>query len=233
MPTPGNEQKWKILNQWVVQFFEQLKKALILFRHSTDILKKGRIVLTPYGGRMEYAISNTPLIIHLKDADKVQKGKRWSQVMYLYYLIGWKIDACQEMEVTGLIEKMEKDKCFILALDGDVDFDPPALDSVLNRMRRNDNVAACCGQIHPKGSGWLVGYQRFEYAVGHWLQKTAEHVLGCVLCSPGCFSVMRVSNLANPNVMAMYKSLAKGVIFFYTILFVFLHQFSENDKKNF
>ncbi|CBY40705.1 unnamed protein product, partial [Oikopleura dioica] len=49
----------------------------------------------------------------------------------------------------------------------------------------------------------------FEYAVGHWLQKSAEHVLGCVLCSPGCFSLMRVSYLNNPNVMAMYKSLAQ------------------------
>lgn len=205
----GNARKWKILNQWVTQFFEQLENALQLFRHPTDTLKKGRIIITPYGGRMEYEIGQTPLVVHLKDADRVQKGKRWSQVMYLYYLIGWKIDACQKMEISGLVDKLEKDKCFILALDGDVDFDPPALDSVLNRMKRNDHVAACCGQIHPKGSGWLVAYQRFEYAVGHWLQKTAEHVLGCVLCSPGCFSVMRMSNLAYPNVMAMYKSLAK------------------------
>ena len=94
-------------------------------------------------------------------------------------------------------------------MDGDVDFDPPALDLVLHRLMRNPKVAACCGQIHPTGSGYLVGYQRFEYAVGHWLQKTAEHVLGCVLCSPGCFSLIRVSHLAKPNVMAMYKSLAK------------------------
>lgn len=26
---------------------------------------------------------------------------------------------------------------------------------------------------------------------GHWLQKTAEHVYGSVLCSPGCFSLVR------------------------------------------
>ena len=77
--------------------------------------------------------------------------------MYLYYLIGWKIDACQEMEN---VKQLEKDKCFILALDGDVDFDPPALDLVLNRLLRNDDVAACCGQIHPKGDGYLVAYQR-------------------------------------------------------------------------
>ena len=81
--------------------------------------------------------------------------------------------------------------------------------SVLNRLLRNEKVAACCGQIHPTGSGYLVAYQRFEYAVGHWLQKTTEHVLGCVLCSPGCFSLIRMSALAGPNVMAMYKSIAK------------------------
>lgn len=81
---------------------------------------------------------------------------------------------------------------------------------VLDRCMRNDKVAACCGQIHPTGSGWLVAYQNFEYAVGHWLQKSAEHVLGCVLCSPGCFSLMRISYLNNPNVMAMYKSLAQN-----------------------
>ena len=80
---------------------------------------------------------------------------------------------------------------------------------VLNRLLRNEKVAACCGQIHPTGSGYLVAYQRFEYAVGHWLQKTTEHVLGCVLCSPGCFSLIRMSALAGPNVMAMYKSIAK------------------------
>ena len=25
-------------------------------------------------------------------------------------------------------------------------------------------------------------YQKFEYAIGHWLQKATEHMLGCVLC---------------------------------------------------
>lgn len=27
----------------------------------------------------------------------------------------------------------------------------------------------------------------FDYAIGHWFQKAAEHVLGSVLCCPGCF----------------------------------------------
>ena len=44
-----------------------------------DSLRKGKIVITPYGGRLEYNIAGTKLIVHLKDADKVQRGKRWSQ----------------------------------------------------------------------------------------------------------------------------------------------------------
>ena len=70
--------------------------------------------------------------------------------MYLYYLIGWKIDACRLKSDRKLVQK---DKSFILALDGDVDFDPPAFELVLDRCLRNDKVAACCGQIHPTGSG--------------------------------------------------------------------------------
>ena len=50
----------------------------------------------------------------------------------------------------------------------------------------------------------MVWYQKFEYAVGHWLQKTAEHVLGCVLCSPGCFSLFRGAALMDDNVMKKY-----------------------------
>ena len=63
----------------------------------------GKVMVTPYGGRIEYNIAGTPMVIHLKDSEKCQRGKRWSQVMYLYYLIGWKIDACSDMTGKALI----------------------------------------------------------------------------------------------------------------------------------
>lgn len=56
-------------------------------------------------------------------------------------------------------------------------------------------------------SGPIVWFQIFEYAVGHWLQKATEHVLGCVLCSPGCFSLFRGSALMDTNVMRKYTIL--------------------------
>jgi len=58
-----------------------------------QVFENGQVFTTPYGGRLVYMLETTPLIVHLKDADQVQKGKRWSQVMYLYYLLGYKMDA--------------------------------------------------------------------------------------------------------------------------------------------
>lgn len=54
--------------------------------------------------------------------------------------------------------------------------------------------------------GPMVWYQKFEYAVGHWLQKTAEHVFGSVLCSPGCFSLFRGSALMDDDVLKRYTT---------------------------
>ena len=52
----------------------------------------------------------------------------------------------------------------------------------------------------------MVWYQKFEYALGHWMQKATEHVLGRVLCSPGCFSMFRAKALMDHNILKMYAS---------------------------
>jgi len=57
-------------------------------------------------------------------------------------------------------------------------------------------------------TGPMVWYQKFEYAIGHWMQKSTEHVIGSVLCSPGCFSLFRGSALMDDNVMAKYATQA-------------------------
>lgn len=51
----------------------------------------------------------------------------------------------------------------------------------------------------------MVWYQKFEYAIGHWLQKASEHILGCVMCSPGCFSLFRGSSLVDDHVLRTYQ----------------------------
>ncbi|TMS33223.1 hypothetical protein L596_000986 [Steinernema carpocapsae] len=42
----------------------------------------------------------------------------------------------------------------------------------------------------------------------HWFQKAAEHVFGCVLCAPGCFSLFRASALMDDNIMHKYTKMA-------------------------
>ena len=73
-------------------------------------------------------------------------------------------------------------------------------------MKRNPGIGAACGRIHPTGTGFMQWYQMFEYAIGHWLQKSTEHVLGCVLCSPGCFSLFRGKAIMSDNVMRTYTT---------------------------
>ncbi|XP_061164528.1 chitin synthase chs-2-like [Saccostrea echinata] len=160
---------------------------------------------TPYGGRLEWNLpGGNNLIAHLKDKTKIRHRKRWSQVMYMYYFLAYKL-----MKIPKKTRRQKRtiaENTFLLALDGDVDFQPKAVQLLVDRMRKNPDVGAACGRIHPIGTGPMVWYQKFEYAVSHWLQKAAENVLGCVLCSPGCFSLFRGSSLMDDNVMARYTT---------------------------
>lgn len=60
--------------------------------------------------------------------------------------------------------------------------------------------------INFHSTGPMAWYQKFEYAIGHWLQKATEHMIGCVLCSPGCFSLFRAKALMDDNVMRRYTT---------------------------
>lgn len=62
--------------------------------------------------------------------------------MYLYYLLGFR---CKKED--------KLDNIFLLALDGDVDFQDGAVKMLLDRMRRDPDVGAACGRIHPIGIG--------------------------------------------------------------------------------
>merc|ERR1719186_893218 len=162
---------------------------------------------TPYGGRLIWTLpGKTRIVCHLKDKDKIRHKKRWSQIMYMYYLLGYKL---MELPISDERKEVMAENTYLLALDGDVDFQPDAAIRLVDLMKKNKGVGAACGRIHPTGSGYMPAYQTFEYAVGHWLQKATEHVLGCVLCSPGCFSMFRGKAIMDDNVMRKYTTVAK------------------------
>ena len=61
---------------------------------------------TPYGGRLTWVLPGGNLLIaHLKDKMKIRHKKRWSQVMYIYYLMGYKL--LGDLEI---VEKLYKKK---------------------------------------------------------------------------------------------------------------------------
>ncbi|XP_014772462.1 chitin synthase chs-1 [Octopus bimaculoides] len=216
----------RVPNGYVREFVDLIPEAAESVAKGFIRLNDFKKVSTPYGGRLELVMpGDTQMIIHLKDKDKIRHKKRWSQ------LLGFKMfgdrgtdnEICVSTEVPGLKKRKTKshsnasilnhlsdedfkriEKTFILTLDGDVDFKPNSVKLLIDRMLKNSKVGAVCGRIHPVGSGPMVWYQQFEYAVGHWLQKAAEHVFGCVLCCPGCFSLFRASAIMDDNVIRAY-----------------------------
>ena len=65
------------------------------------------------------------------------------------------------------------DLTFILATDADVKFTPNDVMALMDLMIGNPDVGAVCGRTHPLGSGPMVWYQIFDYAIGHWLLKVS------------------------------------------------------------
>lgn len=138
-------------------------------------------LVCPYGGRLVWKLpGNTKMIAHLKDKNKIRHKKRWSQVMYMYYLLGYRI---MQLDASPERKRIIAQNTFLLALDGDIDFQPKAVSLLIDRMKVDDDLGAACGRIHPMGSGPMVWYQIFEYAIGHWLQKATEHQIGIKIFS--------------------------------------------------
>ncbi|XP_073941848.1 hyaluronan synthase-like protein kkv isoform X4 [Choristoneura fumiferana] len=171
--------------------------------HQTNIrIRPAKKYPAPYGGRLTWVLpGKTKMICHLKDKAKIRHRKRWSQVMYMYYLLGHRL---MELPISVDRKEVMAENTYLLTLDGDIDFQPHAVRLLIDLMKKNKNLGAACGRIHPVGSGPMVWYQLFEYAIGHWLQKATEHMIGCVLCSPGCFSLFRGKALMDDNVMKKY-----------------------------
>ncbi|XP_052796524.1 chitin synthase chs-2-like [Mya arenaria] len=193
------------VNEYVLRFMSCLQKAVgsVLTENELVIWNKKfhkKMVQTPYGGKLFIELpGGRQVTLHLKDKKKIRARKRWSQVLYMYYCLVYKMGKAYPKKFKDMLKNT-----FILTLDGDVDFEPESVLRMMDRMKMNSRVGAVCGRIHPIGSGPMVWYQQFEYAVGHWLQKASEHIFGSVLCCPGCFSIFRASALVDDNVLKTY-----------------------------
>eukprot|EP00914_Ancora_sagittata_P035196 GHVO01071167.1.p2 GENE.GHVO01071167.1~~GHVO01071167.1.p2 ORF type:complete len:109 (+),score=10.55 GHVO01071167.1:198-524(+) len=85
--------------------------------------------------------------------------------MYMYYLLGEKL--WTRRDINSATKQVQAENTFILALDGDVDFQPDAVRLLLDLMYRDLMVAAACGRIHPIGSGNKQNIRTVAIIKGH------------------------------------------------------------------
>ena len=196
------------LTQYALQLLSLVKESL--GESVTNCLRKEEL----YGQSMSWDIGESQMkfTVHFKDSFKVKKKKRWSQVMYMNYVINYRIP--QSLKKPDKKDHLHTENTFILSTDADIFFTAESAMVLLDSLTSNKEVGAVCARTHPKGSGVTYWYQVFDYAIGHWFWKPAEHFFGCVLCCPGCFSVFRCSALA--TVLKEYSSEVKGASDFLT-----------------
>ncbi|XP_032785586.2 chitin synthase chs-2 [Daphnia magna] len=184
----------RVVNHFVNDFIAKL--------HSMNCtsLDPPTISPTPYGGCITWILpGKTKMAVHLKDKTKIRSKKRWSQLMYIEYLIRHEMANCIDLS-----------NVFLLSLDGDMDFRAKSVHILVDLMNAQRDVVIACNRSHPTGSaGAIVWYQMFEYAIGFWLLKPSEDLLGSILCAPGCFSLIRANVLLDEEIMTKFNALSE------------------------
>lgn len=70
--------------------------------------------------------------------------------MYMYYLLGYRL-----MGLPIDVDRKEiiAENTYVLTLDGDIDFRPTAVKILVDLMKKDRDLGAASGRIHPVGSG--------------------------------------------------------------------------------
>ena len=81
---------------------------------------------------------------------QVKNKKRWSQVMYMSYILGLR---CNEKK------HQSKKDTYMLTTDADIIFTYKSVKALMDLLDRDEEVGAVCARTHPTGSGPVVWYQ--------------------------------------------------------------------------
>ena len=91
---------------------------------------------SPYGGRLVWRLpGDTKIICHLKDKEKIRTRKRWSDSMFIYYILGHRLAANDNL--TEAQKSARARNTFLLALDGDNVFHPNDVIHMVDLMKSN------------------------------------------------------------------------------------------------
>lgn len=78
-----------MVNQYVADLVSVVDDAASEVHQIRMRIKPPKKLITPYGGQLIWTLpGQTKMYAHLKDKAKIRSKKRWSQVMYMYYLLG-------------------------------------------------------------------------------------------------------------------------------------------------
>ena len=91
---------------------------------------------SPYGGRLVWRLpGGTKIICHLKDREKIRHRKRWSDCMFMYYILGYRLNANDNL--TEVQKWARARNTFLLALEGDNVFQPNDVIHMVDLMKSN------------------------------------------------------------------------------------------------
>ena len=153
----GMQLKWKLE-------FERETSFTIHLKDNAKVTNSNLRILIWFFSRTHSGESSIFLLLV---QSQVKNKKRWSQVMYMSYVLDFKI----------VTKALEDDQCFILATDGDVKFTHESVEALIDQMCEDSRTGAVCARTYPLGEGPVYWYQIFDYAIGHWFQKVCVFML--------------------------------------------------------
>ncbi|XP_061180308.1 uncharacterized protein LOC133188841 [Saccostrea echinata] len=110
----------------------------------------------------------------------------------------------------------EKYHDFILATDADMAFDDESVLNLLDTMEEDEKIGGVCGRTFPIGIHRhpVVWLQMFDYAKDFWMIKSAQNIIGSVMCCPGCFSLYRFEAIR--DVIETFSEPTKSILDVFT-----------------
>lgn len=140
-------------------------------------------VENPVTGDLEYrgTFNDMAYLIVMK---RHHSGKHGSEIILVRYL-----------------QKHPADFKYLVTVDSDTILHPDAVSNIVTALDRSDNIIAACGKvmIANETATLMTKLQAFIYTVNHIVDKHFQGFIDFITCLPGCFCVIRVEPLVNPE----------------------------------
>lgn len=93
----------------------------------------------------------------------------------MYYLLG---HCLMDSPIDIDRKELMAENTYILTLDGDIDFQPIAVKALVDLMKKDKELGAACGRIHPVGKGASVFYKSMAYFIKKLIK---QHIFNIIL----------------------------------------------------